>query len=69
MSRRSARLTRTRACGAHLLYRSEIEAQVKASWQPAVFCDRCQRGKVWHVFRCGDHWHAGHGSLAAMASA
>lgn len=67
MSRRSAPKLRTgSACGNHRPYRSRQEAVAKASWHPVGACPKCQAGKVWHVFRCLNHWHVGHRSVRRM---
>ena len=71
MARRSVRLTRTRACGAHLLYRSEYEATVRAAWHVGAVCTKCRAGRAWHIWQCPGqkHWHCGHASLRAMSPA
>lgn len=66
MARRSRRPVRTATCTYHVLYRSEFEAQVKAAWHPAWSCAECRSGRIWHLWRCGDHYHAGHSSLRKM---
>lgn len=65
MARRQTPL-KTPECLGHRPYRSEYEAARSMPTHPYTTCDKCQRGRVWHVWRHGDHWHVGHASVEAM---
>ena len=68
MARRGSARSHGRAqCDGHKQYRSEFEAAAAMAWHPVTACTRCRSGKVWHVFRCGDHVHVGHKSVQALA--
>ena len=68
MSRRSAPRLMCDAIPGHRPYRTRREAEAKASWHPVGGCPKCASGRVWHVFSCGDHWHAGHSSLRTVGA-